>query len=330
MTDVHLARPDLAPAKTPRLRRLPATRVCVCSRRWRRAGLCRQIALRFSQRRPARAFRCALCSRRANSPRTISPTKSRSACELAARLARRSDVGRAADGRVQRTLSARSLRLSLRRRRRPGSRGDGRPRRRRGAARAGDRARTSRWTSSSPRSRTSPARWTPTASRPSPARRRARRGGRGQPRQPARSRQRRAGGARFRRYRREGGRPARERHPYRADPRRPDRSACASTACCAPSPTPAGAPAQALISRLKILAGLNIAERRLPQDGGARLKVGRGEIDVRVATLPTQHGESAVIRLLPRDRGLLDIDKLGLQPARTSRACAGRSIFPMA
>jgi len=75
---------------------------------------------------------------------------------------------------------------------------------------------------------------------------------------------------------------------------------------------PAGAPGPALISRIKILAGLNIAERRLPQDGGARLKVGRGEIDTRIATLPTQHGESAVIRLLPRDRGLLDIEKLGL------------------
>jgi general secretion pathway protein E len=82
---------------------------------------------------------------------------------------------------------------------------------------------------------------------------------------------------------------------------------------------PAGAPPQALISRIKILSGLNIAERRLPQDGGARLKAGRIEIDVRVATLPTQHGESAVIRLLPRDRGLLDIEKLGFQPADGAR-----------
>jgi general secretion pathway protein E len=71
---------------------------------------------------------------------------------------------------------------------------------------------------------------------------------------------------------------------------------------------------QALISRVKILAGLNIAERRLPQDGAARLSVARAEIDLRVATMPTQHGESAVIRLLPRDRGLLDIPKLGLAP----------------
>jgi general secretion pathway protein E len=69
---------------------------------------------------------------------------------------------------------------------------------------------------------------------------------------------------------------------------------------------------QALISRVKILAGLNIAERRLPQDGAARLRVARAEIDLRVATMPTQHGEAAVIRLLPRDRGLLDIPKLGL------------------
>jgi len=71
---------------------------------------------------------------------------------------------------------------------------------------------------------------------------------------------------------------------------------------------------QALISRVKILAGLNIAERRLPQDGAARISVARAEIDLRVATMPTQHGEAAVIRLLPRDRGLLDIPKLGLAP----------------
>jgi general secretion pathway protein E len=78
---------------------------------------------------------------------------------------------------------------------------------------------------------------------------------------------------------------------------------------------PANASPQALISRIKILAGLNIAERRLPQDGAARQKVSRSEIDIRVATMPSQHGESAVIRLLPRDRGLLDVGKLGLSIA---------------
>src|SRR6266566_3709284 len=77
-------------------------------------------------------------------------------------------------------------------------------------------------------------------------------------------------------------------------------------------PAPAGALPQALVSRIKILAGLNIAERRLPQDGAARARVGRVEIDIRIATMPTQHGESAVIRLLPRDRGLLELSKVGL------------------
>ncbi|WP_027534682.1 GspE/PulE family protein [Bradyrhizobium sp. WSM3983] len=75
--------------------------------------------------------------------------------------------------------------------------------------------------------------------------------------------------------------------------------------------TPSGVPPQAVISRIKILAGLNIAERRLPQDGAARVRVARSEIDMRVAIMPTQHGESAVIRLLPRDRALLSVDKLG-------------------
>ena len=77
-------------------------------------------------------------------------------------------------------------------------------------------------------------------------------------------------------------------------------------------PSPSGIPPQALISRVKILAGLNIAERRLPQDGAARVRVSRAELDVRVATMPTQHSESAVIRLLPRDRGLLEMGRLGL------------------
>ena len=75
---------------------------------------------------------------------------------------------------------------------------------------------------------------------------------------------------------------------------------------------PLGVPPHALISRIKIVSGLDIAERRLPQDGSARLRTARGELDIRVATMPTPHGESAVIRLLPRDRGLLDIKRLGM------------------
>jgi general secretion pathway protein E len=77
-------------------------------------------------------------------------------------------------------------------------------------------------------------------------------------------------------------------------------------------PTPVGALPQAVISRIKILSGLNIAERRLPQDGAARLNIGGAGIDIRVATVPTQYGEAAVIRLLSKDRGLLDIARLGM------------------
>jgi len=76
--------------------------------------------------------------------------------------------------------------------------------------------------------------------------------------------------------------------------------------------TPSDVLPQALISRVKILSGLDIAERRLPQDGAAHLRIARSNVDVRVATMPTQHGEGAVIRLLPKDRGVLEITKLGL------------------
>jgi len=86
-----------------------------------------------------------------------------------------------------------------------------------------------------------------------------------------------------------------------------------------PVVAPSGVLPQAVISRIKIIASLNIAERRLPQDGAARLRAGRSEIDIRVAIMPTQHGESAVIRLLPKDRGLLVVDKLGFSPADEAR-----------
>src|SRR5207253_2829193 len=81
-----------------------------------------------------------------------------------------------------------------------------------------------------------------------------------------------------------------------------------------PVPAPVGVLPQAVISRIKIVASLNIAERRLPQDGAARLRIGRLELDIRVAVMPTQYGESAVIRLLPKDKGLLAIEKLGFSP----------------
>jgi general secretion pathway protein E len=84
-------------------------------------------------------------------------------------------------------------------------------------------------------------------------------------------------------------------------------------------PVPADALPQAIISRVKILAGLNIAERRLPQDGAARAQVAKSDLDLRVAIMPTQHGESAVIRLLPKETGLLAIEKLGFSPADESK-----------
>jgi len=85
-------------------------------------------------------------------------------------------------------------------------------------------------------------------------------------------------------------------------------------------PTPVGALPQALISRVKILSGLNIAERRLPQDGAARQQISGVDLDIRVATVPTQHGEAAVLRLLAKNRGLLDISKLGMLGADEAKA----------
>jgi len=76
-------------------------------------------------------------------------------------------------------------------------------------------------------------------------------------------------------------------------------------------PSPPPTMQRALISRVKILAGLNIAERRLPQDGRARVKVGHLDLDIRVATMPTAHGEAAILRVLERNQRLLDFSRLG-------------------
>ena len=67
----------------------------------------------------------------------------------------------------------------------------------------------------------------------------------------------------------------------------------------------------AIISRIKIMARLNIAERRLPQDGRIKLKIQGMELDIRVSTVPTMHGESLVMRLLNRESVVLDFDALG-------------------
>jgi general secretion pathway protein E len=69
-----------------------------------------------------------------------------------------------------------------------------------------------------------------------------------------------------------------------------------------------------IISRVKIQAGLNIAEKRLPQDGRIRIKIAGKDIDIRVATAPTSYGERVTMRLLDRSSVLLDLEDLGFSP----------------
>ncbi|MGH0032058.1 MAG: type II secretion system ATPase GspE [Myxococcota bacterium] len=66
-----------------------------------------------------------------------------------------------------------------------------------------------------------------------------------------------------------------------------------------------------IVSRIKIMGGLNIAEKRLPQDGRIRLKIAGRDYDVRLSTLPVAFGERVVMRLLPRTQDLLNLEKLG-------------------
>ena len=70
----------------------------------------------------------------------------------------------------------------------------------------------------------------------------------------------------------------------------------------------------AVASRIKLISGMDIAERRLPQDGRLTTRVGGQEMDVRVSALPGIHGESLVLRLLPKQRRDLGLDRLGMEP----------------
>jgi MSHA biogenesis protein MshE len=72
------------------------------------------------------------------------------------------------------------------------------------------------------------------------------------------------------------------------------------------------APAMAL--RLKLMSGLDISEKRLPQDGRFAIKVRNNPVDVRISTMPTQYGESVVMRLLNQSTGLLGLDRLSMPP----------------
>ena len=69
----------------------------------------------------------------------------------------------------------------------------------------------------------------------------------------------------------------------------------------------------AIISRLKIMAHLNIAEKRLPQDGRIKLKVKGREIDIRVSVIPMIHGEGIVMRILDKGSMVFDLQSLGME-----------------
>jgi general secretion pathway protein E len=72
--------------------------------------------------------------------------------------------------------------------------------------------------------------------------------------------------------------------------------------------------ARPIVSRVKILASLNIAERRLPQDGRSHIRVGNFDADIRIATMPTAFGEAAILRLLQREKGIKPFSQIGLSP----------------
>ncbi|MHC4499575.1 MAG: GspE/PulE family protein, partial [Planctomycetota bacterium] len=67
-----------------------------------------------------------------------------------------------------------------------------------------------------------------------------------------------------------------------------------------------------IISRIKVMAGMDIAERRMPQDGRCSVRLGQREVDLRISTVPTSYGERSVLRLLDKSTGLFKLDELGL------------------
>jgi general secretion pathway protein E len=79
--------------------------------------------------------------------------------------------------------------------------------------------------------------------------------------------------------------------------------------------TPPKRAQNAIVSRIKVMAGLDVAEKRLPQDGRIKVRVGEKEIDVRVSIIPSAFGEQVVMRLLDRGAALLGLDSIGMAPA---------------
>ena len=83
--------------------------------------------------------------------------------------------------------------------------------------------------------------------------------------------------------------------------------------------SPQKAIANAVVSRIKVMARLDIAEKRLPQDGRIGLRIAGRAVDVRVSTIPAGHGERVVLRLLDKQAGKLDLKQLGMAPATLQR-----------
>src|SRR5690606_10002596 len=75
----------------------------------------------------------------------------------------------------------------------------------------------------------------------------------------------------------------------------------------------------ALVLRLKLMSGLDISEKRLPQDGRFSLKVKDRMLDVRLSTMPVEYGESVVMRLLDQTHGVTELDHVGMPPAMLAR-----------
>ena len=85
---------------------------------------------------------------------------------------------------------------------------------------------------------------------------------------------------------------------------------------------PKRALAPLLVSRIKVMAKLDIAEKRVPQDGRISLRIGGREVDVRVSTMPASNGERVVLRLLDKQAGRLNLNNLGMSE-KTLDAAAG-------
>ena len=83
--------------------------------------------------------------------------------------------------------------------------------------------------------------------------------------------------------------------------------------------TPPSASYPAIASRLKLIGGLNIAERRLPQDGRTDMRIGRAQIDVRISSIPAMHGESIVLRILRKDMVSFELATIGMPPSTAER-----------